>query len=115
MRAGISVNLHGDGHLTSIGARFETRKCPDWPGETAAKLLHAQEDDSIRKAPFRPGLYLRCLARDVLPRPDGQPQRPSAPTRFGKHGDEVPGSIKQERDLEPGCGLGIRCTELHET
>jgi len=40
MRAGISVNLHGDGHLTSIGARFETRKCPDLPGETAAKLLH---------------------------------------------------------------------------
>src|SRR6266516_620187 len=41
MRAGISYNLHGDGHLTSIGARFETRKRPELPGETAAKLLHA--------------------------------------------------------------------------
>ena len=25
------VNLHGDGHLASIGARFETRKCPICP------------------------------------------------------------------------------------
>jgi hypothetical protein len=43
MRAGVSVNLHGVGHLTSIGARFETRKCPLLPGETAAKLLHEDE------------------------------------------------------------------------
>lgn len=42
MRAGISDNLHGDGHLTSIGARFKTRKCPDLLGETAAKLPHAR-------------------------------------------------------------------------
>ena len=41
MRAGISVNLHGDGHLTSIGARFETKKCHLLRGETAANLLHA--------------------------------------------------------------------------
>jgi len=40
MRVGISDNLHGDGHSTSIGARFEHPKCPDLPGETAAKLLH---------------------------------------------------------------------------
>jgi len=42
MRAGISDNLHGVGHLTSIGARFETRICPLLPGETAAKLLQSQ-------------------------------------------------------------------------
>jgi hypothetical protein len=41
MRAGVSVNLHGEGHLTSIGARFEPRKYPALPGETAANLLHA--------------------------------------------------------------------------
>jgi hypothetical protein len=32
MRAGISVSLRGDGHLTSIGARFEpenVRICPE--------------------------------------------------------------------------------------
>src|SRR3989442_15347897 len=46
MRAGISDNLHGDGHLTSIGARFESRKCPHLPGETAAKLLHATRRDA---------------------------------------------------------------------
>ncbi len=40
MRAGFSVNLHGIGHLTSIGARVQIPKCPDSPGETAAKLPH---------------------------------------------------------------------------
>ena len=39
MQADISVNLHGVGHLTSIGARFETRICPRLPGETATKQL----------------------------------------------------------------------------
>jgi hypothetical protein len=51
MRAGISDNLHGDGHLTSIGARFEHRKCPDSPGETAAKLLHAPHADGAHTIP----------------------------------------------------------------
>src|SRR5690349_17322072 len=50
MRAGISDNLHGDGHLTSIGARFEHRKCPDLPGETAAKLPHASVKGSLEPA-----------------------------------------------------------------
>jgi len=45
MRARISVNLHGYGHLTSIAARFETRKCPHLPGETVEKRLQAKERD----------------------------------------------------------------------
>jgi hypothetical protein len=55
MRVGISDNLHGDGHFTSIGARFESRKCPHLPGETAAKLLDAPDAHGVH----------HCLARDL--------------------------------------------------
>ncbi len=101
--------------MTSIGARFETRKCPDLSGETAPKLPHAQDEDLWWETLFGSGQSFVAMPRAprvarVL-RPEGLGQLPArrangpaSPKDYGK----ALRNIKQQRDLEPCCGLGIR-------
>src|SRR5713226_4668324 len=96
MRTGISVNLHGDGHFTSIGARFETRKCPVLPGETAAKLLHAQDDEDGRKGcSVRP--ESRCNAECATCRRRVAAGRPSVSCPRGQANGAASANITAKR------------------
>lgn len=100
MRAGFSDNSHGIGHLTSIGARVRTPKCPDCP----EKLLQ-----NCRMPPTLIGRLSQesAASHEVSPCPVLVPCRKSAPgcrknnLVLRKGADKLVDECQHARDLDP--------------
>ena len=62
--AAVAVDLPGNGHLPSIGARFQPRKCPLVPRETIAETVAVDPPTPRRLAPICESPLTKKLLED---------------------------------------------------